>query len=319
MGTNIRTIVEIRKDGKWQYVPEVLSEFNSRNYKTFSVLADGVRSSFGSIGFAPKGLPKDISAKKFNFESNRKHCRNVYETMKCVFFVSSEGEKMHPFEVREKLGIDCYVKITNEKYNLIKETMSEQNSMVAYSRYCTPSSSTVDGKTSFFVFDAGCTAGGCVQELVYADVYPDFEEFLKAEYSDEWDEDAQDYGEWKVDFTDEDMYSHSYISLEEFLQWDSTDYTKVKYKMDREFYEKFKAAGGVFPDIFEINDGDQPIGSIVEAYQQAFSPTVLVAWQTEPELWKETPMFKGIAELKTIAEKYKIANPADIRIVFAFG
>ena len=68
MGCDIHIVVEVKKNGKWEYVPEVPENFDQRNYGVFAALAD-VRNSFNIKGFKPKGLPEDISARKFGFKS----------------------------------------------------------------------------------------------------------------------------------------------------------------------------------------------------------------------------------------------------------
>lgn len=65
MGCDIHTITEIKRQGKWERVPEVPAEFTERCYSVFAFLAN-VRNSWDIDGFKPKGLPEDISGLKFD-------------------------------------------------------------------------------------------------------------------------------------------------------------------------------------------------------------------------------------------------------------
>ncbi len=181
MGCDIHTIVEIKKEDKWEKIKELPEVFDTRNYSVFAFLA-GVRNSFNTQGFKAKGLPDDVSDKTF---------------------------------------FEC-----------------------------------------------------------------------------------------------EDYHSHSYLTLEELVQKDKTDYCSVKCKIIKEFYDKFIELGGVLP-VGMVMEQEKPSG-IVDALRYSLEPTVLVKWQPPKEEIQDYPIFKGIDSLKEIAKKYKITNFADIRIVFAF-
>lgn len=64
MGCDIHIITEIKKSNKWERVPDVPAAFDERNYYVFAWLAN-VRNSFDLDGFRPRGLPQDISGRKF--------------------------------------------------------------------------------------------------------------------------------------------------------------------------------------------------------------------------------------------------------------
>lgn len=63
MGTDIYTIVEIRKNNKWEYVCDVPDVFTNRYYNLFSILNKNIQNSCGIDGFESKGLPTDLSTK----------------------------------------------------------------------------------------------------------------------------------------------------------------------------------------------------------------------------------------------------------------
>ena len=60
MGCDIHTVVEIKRNGKWEGFEETPEEFCDRNYSLFAFLAD-VRNNFNTKGFKPKGFPQDFS------------------------------------------------------------------------------------------------------------------------------------------------------------------------------------------------------------------------------------------------------------------
>ena len=114
----------------------------------------------------------------------------------------------------------------------------------------------------------------------------------------------------------EDGYSHSYLSLKELIEKDKSDYCSVKCKILKDFYDKFIELGGVIPEGMTIEE-DKPQG-IIDCFRFAVEPTVLVKWKSAKDKIRKYPLFKGIEELKAIANKYNIENYNDIRIVFCF-
>lgn len=302
MGCSIHTIVEIRKNGKWEFVEEVPSEFEDRNYNLFGFLAN-VRNSFDAQGFEVRGLPDDISAKKFKFESITPHILQRYESgteRRCKTF---SGEIISVYDEKIKRFL------TKEEYDNFKK--SEINS----ERYSTLCQSWNGGEYEYSVYDADMVGGKFV-DVPINELYATLEEYKK-EYEDEWNEEAQDYGEWKFDFVDKEWHSHSYLSLQELIDKDKSDYLSVKYKMSRAFYNKFIADGGKFPDTFTFREKREDCGTLMDVFAEAFDPTILCSWRDE-EKEKNDSLIKGIEGLKTIAEKYSISDYNDIRIVFAF-
>lgn len=305
MGCDIHMITEIRKGDKWEYVPEVPQSLDQRNYSTFAFLA-GVRDSFDTTGFAPRGLPKDISNKRFRFESYTPQYHRVYENESNTWLlVDGVYHSLY-----SELAIKAEIEIDASTYKSLCENKELSN------RYFCAYSSHRD-TVRYFVRDAFLVNGKVVR-VPYNVVYKTFKDFVE-NYADEddWDETMQDYGRWEIDFDCEDYHTPSWLSLKDLLDADYTDYTKVKYKLDREFYNVFTAAGGVFPDAITVEE-KSCVGTIADAIREAMLPTVLLSWQMSGEKKKSLPLFKGIEELKTIAEQYNIKNPEDIRIVFAF-
>lgn len=305
MGCSIHIITEIRKDGKWQYVPETPKHFENRNYKLFSLLAD-VRNNFAIKGFTPKGLPDDISAKKFNFESYKKNAKERYTDPKdtTIAFIASDGSIHNRYEVPETL-------ISREKYNELNK-MNEENYSKQYNSLCLTKS---DKGETYSVRDA-YLHGGHFAEVMWKDLYPNFDEFMQYMYEDKFDETMGEYGRWIVDFEDEDFHSFSYLTLKELVEGNYDDYFSKKYKMSKDFYDDFVAMGGVFPDAMQVTEYEPT--DFLDIIKEAFTQTVMVTWP-ERDIDKENDvLFQGINELKNIANKYHVNNLSDIRMVFAF-
>jgi hypothetical protein len=87
--------------------------------------------------------------------------------------------------------------------------------------------------------------------------------------------------------------------------------------MDKSFYNTFVEHGGKFPEIFTVR-GDSEPADIAECFREALNPTIIISWQRSEEEKVNMALFKGIEELKKIAEKYNVVDYNDIRIVFAF-
>lgn len=101
MGCDIHIITEIKKDGKWEFVPEIPKSLNKRNYTTFAVLA-GVRDSFNSNIFPVRGLPSDMSKKKFCFESERPYMEKRYNEDSTTCLVIEE--RRNPLAKTDEAG-----------------------------------------------------------------------------------------------------------------------------------------------------------------------------------------------------------------------
>ena len=306
MGCDIHIITEIKKEGKWQYVPEVPESLDQRNYHTFSFLATEVRNSFDTQGFAPRGLPEDISGMKFNFTSDSPYHLRRYEEDSDLYLKTADGKYLKRCGDKTQKAV---IEVDKEFYEKVKENPDE--------RYRCYYSSTKGADTQYYVKDAAVLNGKWVV-VPNKEAYDTFEEFERDNWGeDEWDEIAQDYGHWDVNFACEDYHTPSWLSLKDLLDADYTDFTSHKYKLDRQFYEKFKESGGVFPDCFTVQE-KSCIGDIADAFREVFSPTVLIAWQMSEDEKSKLALLQGVEELKEIAKKYNVKNPEDIRIVFAF-
>lgn len=312
MSCDIHLITEIRKDGKWKFVPERPESLNKGNYTTFAVLA-GVRDSFNSCVFPAKGLPSDISGKKFYFESERPNMERMYnEDLTTCLVIGDEivGELYSCDDSRYKKTL---IDITELEYEQLK--MKASDSWAYDSQYRELGWRESKGVRTYYVRDAS-VVGGKWEKVPFNKLFHSFDEFAQKKYIDEWNEEAQDYGYWGVDFDCPDFHTPSYITLKEFEDADYSDYTLIKYKIPKKFYQTFIDCGGVMPSKFKIEESS--IGDLRDVFSEALSPTVTVGWQNDDVADKQYPVFEGIKELKEIAQKYEITNSEDIRIVFAF-
>lgn len=312
MGCDIHLITEIRKDGKWKFVPERPESLNKRNYTTFAVLA-GVRDSFNSCVFPAKGLPSDISRKKFYFESERPNMERMYnEDLTTCLVIGDEivGELYSCDDSRYKKTL---IDITELEYEQLK--MKESDSWVYDSQYRELGWRESKGVRTYYVRDAS-VVGGKWEKVPFSKLFHSFDEFAQKKYIDEWNEEAQDYGYWGVNFDSPDYHTPSYISLKEFEDADYSDYTLKKYKISSVFYQAFIDKGGILPSEFKVEKSG--IGDLSDVFAEALSPTVMVGWRDDYITDKKYPIFAGIRELEDIAKKYGITNSEDIRIVFAF-
>lgn len=155
-----------------------------------------------------------------------------------------------------------------------------------------------------------------MEKSAFQQTFSFFRRVCTKKYIDEWNEEAQDYGYWGVDFDCPDFHTPSYITLKEFEDADYSDYTLIKYKIPKKFYQTFIDCGGILPSKFKVEES--AVGDLQDVFSEAFSPTVTVGWQNDDDTDKQYPVFAGIKELKEIAQKYEITNSEDIRIVFAF-
>lgn len=305
MGCDIHIIVEIRKDGKWEYVPDIPKSLNDRNYKTFACLA-GVRDDFGNKVFEPKGLPDDLSGKRFRFNSQRCFYESLYNKDTTTVFVDSDGNKSE-WWIKS-------VEIDNKMYDDIMKNLKEANPEYVR-RYRGPYWSESGGERKYYVQDA-YSQNGHFETIKYSDLYKTFQDYANEHFQDEYDEEANDYGHWEVDFDSCDFHTPSYLSLQELQDADYSKYTAQKYKMEREFYDEFKSSGGTFPEKFTIFE--EPLATdFLTAIRESVCPVVTVMWQPDHIDRSRYNVFNGIDELKEIADKYGV-SPENIRIVFAF-
>ena len=69
MGCDIHTLVQVKKDNKWEDLENDL--YTDRNYKLFSILA-GVRGNEDPIAY-PRGFPSDFELDKDDDENHNGH------------------------------------------------------------------------------------------------------------------------------------------------------------------------------------------------------------------------------------------------------
>lgn len=287
MGADIHIITEIFKNGKWNNVEEIPEKLDERNYHTFSFLAN-VRNSFNTKGFDPKGLPEDISGRKFLFHSESARIKERYyeETKTKVKLPNGELISKNDKSIAKKV----YSREEADKYNGWSYDGSNQE---------------------YTVWDPSLVNGELVeipiQELMT------MEEWMKT-FEDDWDEDAQDYGYWQIDFDCADYHSHSWLTLKELKDSDKTDYLSTKVKISKLFYDKFIEFGGVLPEEMTVLDATP--SDICEVLRYAFNPEVIISFMDETDK-KESPLIMGINQLEEIAKKYDVSDE-NIRIVFAF-
>ena len=95
MGCDIHTIVEIKKENTWVGLDECPNEFDERNYSLFAFLA-GVRNSFNTKGFKPKGFPDDMSEKaRKEFENDSDLHSKSYLTLKELDYADKKDAYAH--------------------------------------------------------------------------------------------------------------------------------------------------------------------------------------------------------------------------------
>lgn len=291
MGCDIHLITQVRQNGIWNTVEEIPEEFCERNYSTFSVLAD-VRNNWDRDGFQPKGLPEDLSPRKYRFRSEKESIIKRYNENSDDVVELPDGS---------------YIKY-NDK-SMERQVFSKEEFESFPFKY----SCSTGGYTYYYVYDESLVNG--IRKKVPLKELMSFEEFL-CTYEDEWDDDAQDYGYWRVDFDCCDYHSHSYLSLRELLEFDRSDYDTTKVKVSRFFYDKFIEMGGVMPEAMKVNVEPIP-GDICDALRYAYCPEVIVSIPSSQKEIDEAPLTIGINQLKEIAAKYNV-EADDIRIVFAF-
>lgn len=311
MSCDIHAVYQIRTKDGWKPLEEDPGAIlNNAGYGTYAVLNREVRNYFGVKGFPERGLPDDIGALHFQWCSKMEYIRDKYDNgeEKCVRY--PDGHCKSVFEYMPEL----YREISEEEYLTIRRLSNEGAPEYLARYYCLGEKYSGDKKV-FYVYDANI-AGGKIEAVPNSERYPTVEAYAAAEYSDDWDDEAQDYGNWRVSFDSEDYHSASWLSLQDLLDWDSTEYTTIKYKLDRSFYEAFVKAGGVFPDCFSVDNERSP-ADVVDAIREALSPTIIVSWPNDSEKVKDYPMFRLIREMKRLAEQYNV-SAKDIRIVFAF-
>lgn len=312
MSTGIIAVCEINDGNGWRALPDIegVQELVLHaGYNEYAILA-GVRDRFGLKVFDPNGFPTDASARQFNWESATPNLKHGYESdeVSCIVFPNNADRK--PIPVRDILRNDfakhCVTAVSKEEYDALGDEGTETKRKHCHCSY---------PEDQYLIFDAS-RVGGRFVKMHYADIFPTFEEYAKTYFDEEWDDEAQDYGRWRADFDNEEFYDVSHRTLAELEAADYRKATGNAYKMDRSFYEAFIAAGGVFPNIFTVEENAES-SDFLTAMQEVFCPTVMVRWNLPPEKLKNCCMFKILDELKATAERYGVSHD-NIRIIYAF-
>lgn len=303
MGCDIHAIIQVRKDGSWKYVPGLPAELKERNYSTFALLA-GVRNSFSVSSFPAKGLPDDIGFKKYDFKSQHDFIKKRYENDKQLACKGSDGK------FYDACSSELSVEVSEERYNELSKMLA--NGPLSEGRFANIGWSCHGNNKRYYVHDAS-TVGGVFKEYPLREIYPSLKSFCKEVYEDEWDEDAQDYGYWGIDFDCEDYHTPSYLSLKELKEHDYSDYFTVRYKVPAGFVKSLKEKGVEIP--FPVKESS--CGDIADCIREAIDPTVTVFVPTSEEERANAPITKIIAYLDGVAAEQAVADE-DIRIVFAF-
>lgn len=305
MGTSIYLLTEVYKDNRWHLVERPEHLVNA-GYREFAVLA-GVRDSFNLKLFEPKGLPDDLSSSKAYFKSVTDHARRIYETgsLDRLVLTGPDGSVTYADAYVPELEIP----ITEDEYVEMQKNNPDPHRYYGFSK-----SWTRDKGYQHFVHDASLK-NAIFDAVPNKKLFATFEDYLNAFYKDDWCEEQQDYGSYDIKLVPDELDACSYLTLEELLSADLTKYNSVSYKLDKEFYEKFLASGGILPPCFTVSESG--IGSIVDAMHEAIEPTVTVSWPKSEEKAAQLDLNQGIKELKEIAEKHNVKNN-EIRIVFGF-
>lgn len=290
MGCDIHIITQIKKEKKWEYVPEIPKTLNDRNYFNFAILA-GVRNDFDTKGFSPKGLPKDLGEKKIGWKSS-------FEKIKSRF---------------ENGGIEC-CKLPNGKYiSGMDDSLKMYCTREEYEKFngCKGCE-----QGQYYVYDCSVVNGVFVN-VPYKERYS-FEEFLDKHYRDEYNEELKDYGEYAIDFNDcgehGDLHTPSYLTLRELLDFDYSDILKDKVKVSKNFMTAFFKFGGELPKEMKLSEWEP--SDIRSCFQEAISPTYIISWDKYKK--EDILFFEDVKEIEEIAKKYGITDFNNIRIVFAF-
>lgn len=296
MSTSIHIITQIRKDKEalWEYIPEIPQSISISGYGTYSFLARGVRDYFQSDGLECRGLPEDINGEKFGWYSYRDSDVQRY----------NEATR-----VKVKLPDGSYLDYYDERIRVYVGTEEEAKSHKYY--IC-------DYSDNKFSYQDPSLLGGEFIDIPVKELMS-YEEFLKDVREDDWDEEHQDYGDYEVDFSCCDFHSHSYLSLQELIDVDKSDYFKTKVRVIGSFWKKFKELRGILPEGMEVIEEESRVpADIIDAVRFVYQPDVIISWDSSDEEKKEFAIMKGIDELKEIANKYNISDYSDIRIVYCF-
>ena len=291
MGCDIHSIVQIKRNNKWEYVPELPEELDERNYHLFAILAD-VRNSFNLNHFEPKGLPEDLGVKKYRWKSEKESHKKSYEERTITKVRMPDGSLKDKYD-------DMF------KVEITKEEFSDNNSKWSRSS---------DGTGHYYAWKPELF--GEVVEVPYKEVFKTFEEYLNEYYDDEYDADLNDYGHWDVNFDCDSYHSSSYLTLKELEDFDSTNVNYTKVKVLSDFFTKFFELGGKLPDGMELESNYEP-SDFHSIIQEAFCPMTIVRWKDDNKEENDDSFNNMLKRLKEIAKQYDVSNE-NLRIVFAF-
>lgn len=292
MGTDIHTIVEIRKNGNWEYITDIPDVFNSRSYGVFSILNSCLRHNYGFDGFEPKGLPKDVSIRKCRFVSQRNELENAFSRSDFVCFIENENKSINVFD-------DCLTaEIDFEFYEELKSGMTEEQAKRYY--YPRQTSNT----QGYFVQDAK-KVNGQFMNMPFKALYNTIDDFNKVYCCYKWIEEEKDYGYYSVEFDHPDFHGHSYLNLTELKSKQLHIDGEETYQVDKRFYEKLLLELDELPESFIVKNKDKTLVEII--------------WTPDEYTSNVYAMYEeGIKEIELLKEKYNVKNDEDIRIVFAF-
>ncbi len=309
MGCSIHIMTEIKEGGVWKAIPDVPKSINTRDYHLFAFLSD-VKNYFNTKSVEVKGLPDDISTLQYGFKSIKEHMKSRYENDGAFRLIKEDGS------INSYYSEECKIEISEEEYNHLKKLQQESPDEFN-KRYNVLGYLQKNNEPRIYSVQDATIVKGKYESIPFKKIYNSFEEFCENEYKDEYNEKAQDYGEWDINFEDESYHSFNHLSLKELMESDTESYYANAYKIDKEFYDVFCKLGGKMPDGIAVIGNTNP-GDVIDAIRESVCPTVILSWQKTDEEKKKTPLYKGTEELKEIANKYRITNYEDIRIIFAF-
>lgn len=292
MGCDIHTIIEIKNNGKWEYIPDLPLVFDQRSYGVFSILNKNVRNSTGKDGFEGKGLPNDLSGRQFRFVSHTAELESIYNGKSVVMCCIGEDKYINAYT--EMLRIE----ISRELF----EELVKDNSDTINERYYLATKSNRENK--YYVQDAQKVNGKFVN-IPYNKLYKTLKEFNDAYYRYPWVEKEQDYGYYEVDFDSNDFHSASYLTLKE-LKTKMVFFTpENSFVVPKQFIDYLKEEFGELPETMDVKDKN-PYEVIVSFDVDTYSVCAQNAYND------------GVQMIQAIKEKYNVENDDDIRIVFAF-
>ena len=292
MGTDIHSIVEIKKNDKWEYIYDIPDVFNNRSYGVFSILNCHTRHQYGFDGFEAKGLPKDLSVKRCRFVSQRNELENAFNKTDFVCYIESENRVISIFDecLTTEIDFDTYEELSSE---LVGENKK---------RYYYPRQAM--GADKYYVQDAQ-KVNGVFKRLPFKEFCKTIDEFNKQYYNYKWVEEEQDYGFYEVDFLHPDFYGHSYLTLAELKSKIIVVEGEETYQIDKQFLDRL---------LFEIEE--LPEDFVVK---NTVGDKVNIVWSPDSYTTNVYALYSdGVKEIEMLKEKYNITNDENIRIVFAF-